>query len=58
MQILSELISYVWFPKSNVWFHIEKYERKLNIIKNLYILKLFNIYIIEENKWNKFEKNV
>ena len=35
-----------------------KNQRKLNIIKNLYILKLFNIYIIEENKWNKFEKNV
>ena len=28
----------------------------LKLIKNLYILKLFNIYIIEENKLNKFEK--
>ena len=27
---------------------------KLNIVKNLYILKLFNFYIIEEMKWNEF----
>ena len=28
---------------------------KLNIIRNLYILKLFNIYIIKEIKRNEFE---
>ena len=39
--------------------YYEKYKRKSNIIKihkNLYIFKLFNIYIIKRNKLNEFEK--
>ena len=43
-----------WF--FNVWFHYEKYEKKnqiwLKLIKNLFILKLFNLYILKENKMN------
>ena len=39
-----------------VWLYYEKYERKLDIIKNLSILKLFNLYIKKiKNKLNKFE---
>ena len=41
-----------WF--SYIWFFHEKYKTKSNIIKiykkKLYILKLFNTYIIEGNK--------
>ena len=33
----------------HIWFYYEKYKRK----SNLYILKLFNIYIKKLNKENK-----
>ena len=29
---------------------------QLKFVKILYIFKLFNIYIIKENKWNEFDK--
>ena len=31
-------------------------ENQIKFLKNLYILKLFDFYIMERNKWNEFEE--
>ena len=36
--------------------NIKENQIQLKFVKNLYIFKLFNIYIIKENKWNEFDK--
>ena len=36
--------------------NIKKKTIKYKVIRNLYILKLFNLYIIKENKLNKYKK--
>ena len=45
---------YKWIWFSYVWFYYNFF--KLKLVINLYILKLFNFYIIEEIKWNDFEE--
>ena len=37
------------------FFSMKNIKEKWNIIKILYILKLFNFYIKSLNKWKKFE---